>query len=120
MNLDEDKKKAFDFAGETTKQLITLSTGIVTITLTFAKDILKVEQSANKIVLMLSWVFFLISIIFGVWTLMALTGELEQIGSKKHIPTIRGKNVTVPSALQILFFVIGIGLAVAYGIISLS
>lgn len=117
--MKEEVQKAFDFAGETTKQLITLSTGIVTITITFAKDILGTGNTNDKLLLMSSWVFFLLSIILGVWTLMALTGELEQIGKKKSTPSIRGKNVTVPSALQIFCFLIGIGLAVAYGITSL-
>lgn len=118
--MNEKKQKAFDFAGDTTKQLITLSTGIITITITFTKDILGTGNASHKVLLMSSWVFFLMSIILGVWTLMALTGELEQIGKKPKDPSIRGKNVTVPSALQILFFLIGIGLAVAYGIASFA
>lgn len=128
--MKENIKKAFDFASETTKQLITLSTGIITITITFSKDILEMGKGSHTMVLITSWILFLLSIILGVWTLLALTGELEQVdktqeGSTEENepvrePSIRGKNVTVPSALQILFFLFAIGFAVAYGVVSLQ
>ena len=34
-------EKAFAFAQETTKQLITLSTAVITLTITFLKDVVK-------------------------------------------------------------------------------
>ena len=117
--MEENIKKAFDFACETTKQLITLSTGIITVTITFSKDILAMGKGGHNIILMASWILFLLSIILGVWTLMALTGELEPVGKEVKKPSIRGKNVTFPSTLQILFFLMAIGLAVAYGVVSL-
>jgi hypothetical protein len=38
--MDEQNKKAFDFAADLTKQLVTLSTSIVTLTLLFSKDLM--------------------------------------------------------------------------------
>ncbi|KQT20825.1 hypothetical protein ASG31_16700 [Chryseobacterium sp. Leaf404] len=38
--VNEQEKKAFDFAADTVKQLITLATGIIALTITFSKDIL--------------------------------------------------------------------------------
>lgn len=118
--MEERTKKAFDFASETTKQLITLSTGIITVTITFSKDLLEMGKDSHNEILIAAWILFLISIILGVWTLMALTGELEQVGKKPQKPSIRGRNVTIPSALQILTFLFAIGMAVAYGVVSLQ
>ena len=36
--MDESTKKAFDFASDVTKQLITVASAIVTISVTFSKD----------------------------------------------------------------------------------
>jgi len=49
--MKENQKKAFDFASDTTKQLITLSTAIVTLTVTFSKDIIGVGDNSPKILL---------------------------------------------------------------------
>ena len=117
-----DKKtrleKAFEFASDATKQLITLSTAIITITITFAKDIFGGSIN-NKALLMISWISFLLSIVFGVGTLLALTGELEQTENNQREPTIRKKNVTLPSILQILLFIIALSLTIVFGIVEL-
>ncbi len=77
--MKENQKKAFDFASETTKQLITISTAIITITVTFSKEIIGGADTSTKILLMVAWGLFLFSIIFGVFTLMALTGTLQPL-----------------------------------------
>jgi hypothetical protein len=38
-NLGERSKKPFDFAQETTKQLISLATGVIAVTVTSSKDL---------------------------------------------------------------------------------
>src|ERR1039458_9312351 len=66
--MTEEGKKAVDFAADVAKQMVTLSTGIVTITLLFSKEI-----AFGRAWAVLAWIFFLISTLAGLWTLMSLT-----------------------------------------------
>jgi len=118
--MDDRIKKAFDFASDSTKQLITLSTAIVTLTITFAHNILGDVNGNGKTLLSIAWIIYLISIICGVWTLLALTGTLEPIPGDKTPASIRGRNVTLPSILQILSFLIATGVIVLFGITALG
>lgn len=72
--MNDQKKMAFDFAADLTKQLITLSTGIVTLTLLFSKDLLGPKWMPVAI-----WTLFLLSTVCGLWTLMTLTGTLAPV-----------------------------------------
>jgi ketosteroid isomerase-like protein len=74
----EPAKKAFDFASEATKQLLTLSTGIIAVTITFSKDILISVPFSAKVFLMTAWGAYVLSLVFGLFTLLALTGELQE------------------------------------------
>ena len=111
--MEEPIKKAFDFAQESTKQIITLSTGVIALTITFSKDF-ATSTSGVRVIALWSWVFFLLSVLFGLWTLLALTGSLEPASGEAR-PSIRGRNVTLPSALQILMFFGALVLTVVYG-----
>ena len=128
--MEENKKKAFDFAADLTKQLITLSTAIITITVTFSKDIIGVIDDSNKYLLLFSWIVFIISILLGLMTLMALTGNLDPMPQKrsknedesKHEPiepnptlTITSKNVTSTAKWQVWTFLIALVLTCWYG-----
>lgn len=119
--MDEKSKKAFDFAKDTATQLITLSTGIIVIVITFAKDVVKNADSHGcaRFFMALACGVYLLSILAGLWHLLALTGELEQTGSTQHTPTIRGSNATIPSLAQIALFLIATLLIIVYGVLSL-
>jgi hypothetical protein len=110
-------EKAFSFAQETTKQLIALSTGVVTITITFLTNFIQDASAAAKIVMGISWGFYVLSILAGVMVLMALTGTLERMNGDEK-PSIRGRNVTGPAAAQILLFVGGITLTMVAGVLA--
>jgi hypothetical protein len=115
--MDDQTKAAFDFARDCTKQLITLATGIITLEITFKKDFVGPLPDGVHIYALLSWIAFLLSVVFGIWTLLALTGTLE---TSKNVPvSIRGKNVTIPSILQVIWFVLGLGLTVLFGVKAL-
>jgi Domain of unknown function (DUF4440) len=77
MTMPERVQKAFDFASDSTKQLITLSTGIVALTITFGKDVFQTTPFYAKVLLVIAWVIYLLSISFGILTLLSLTGVLE-------------------------------------------
>jgi hypothetical protein len=115
MKNEELRKKAFDFASETTKQLITLSTALLALSITFWD---KFQDGGSKTVLVFCWVTLFTSVLFGIGTLMALTGTLEKStedGDEKAELSIYGSNVKRPSGLQILFFLIGLLLLAVYG-----
>ena len=118
-DLNEKAKKAFEFASETTKQLLTLSTAIIALTITFSKDFVREVPSAAINFLVWSWLGYLLSILFGIWTLMALTGTLQPKRTGGKPPNIWGTNVTRPAGLQVLSFVAGLALTIAFGIRSL-
>jgi hypothetical protein len=65
-----------------------------------------------------AWCFFLISIVFGLMTLMALTGNLETASNASALPSIRSTNVRVPAILQILCFLIGMLLTILFGVLA--
>lgn len=128
--MEENQKKAFDYAVDLTKQLITLSTAIITLTVTFSKDIIGVIDNSNKYLLLFSWIVFIISILLGVLTLMALTGNLDPIPQKQPknedgsqpepikpnpILTITTKNVTSTAKWQVWTFLIALVLTCWYG-----
>ncbi len=124
--MEEQQKKAFDFASDVTKQLITLSTAIITITITFSKDMINFTDTPVKWCLLTAWVLYIFTVFFGIWTLMALTGNLQPI---KKTPaatpdkiecTINSKNIRIPSMLQIICFIAALGFTITFGYKSIS
>jgi len=110
--MDDQVKAAFDAARDTTKQLITLGTAILTLEITFSKG-----MTGIRWLLPISWGFLLLSVGCGVWTLLALTGALEPLDKSAPV-SIRGSNVTIPSMLQIILFMLGLFFTVAFGILA--
>jgi hypothetical protein len=120
--MDERQKKAFDFAADLTKQLITLSTGIVTITLLLSKDLIGPRWLAVA-----AWTFYLLSTVFGLWALMALTGTLAPLKKNPAQPAGAGhrefeigRNVRIPSILQVSAFGIATLLTLGYVFVAFA
>lgn len=107
-----DAPASFQFAKETVTQLITLATGVIGISVTFAKDVRSRSKTGDRALLFRSWIALLLSIVFGVWTLMALTGSLAQDDVSQK--TIYEFNVAFPSALQIIVFLVGIAMLIRH------
>src|SRR4030095_11197701 len=106
----------FDFAQELCKQLITLATGLIGLTITFWKDVIGTSPVKAPWLAHLSWYALLASAFFGIWMLMALTGILAPIKPPaNYTPSIRALNVVFPSMLQILTFAAGLVLLVIFG-----
>ena len=77
MTKDERIKKSYDFAADLSKQMITLSTAIITLCVAFTDKVFTSEAAqANSIWLMWSLGVFVVSISVGVFHLMGLTGQL--------------------------------------------
>ena len=62
---------------------------------------------------------YVVSIVFVVVTLMALTGSLERKEPEAVAPSIRGRNVTVPATIQIFLFLGGILTTTVAGLVAL-
>ena len=73
--MDENIKMSFDFAWNLSEQIITLSTIILGFTATFAKEF---RAGAHSYIASISfaWILYLLSILFGLLSFMALTGAL--------------------------------------------
>jgi hypothetical protein len=111
-------EKSFDFAADLSKQLITLASGIIAITVTFSKDIFTNAPPDAKNWLVASWIVFFISILGGIWSLMALTGTLDPIGKEARI-SIQGANCRIPALFQIVLFLVAFALTIIYAIKAL-
>jgi hypothetical protein len=103
--MEEHIRLAFTLAKELTTQLITLATGIITVTATFARDYGKPGDKASHRSLLLAWVLYLLSILLGILTWMALVGVLTSLdgtGAKtfRQFPD----NARMLAGLQIVFF----------------
>jgi hypothetical protein len=99
--------KAFDFAQETTKQVLTLASGIIAITLTFLNGKLAAYKGSTATWLEIGWCLYLASILFGIGALMALSGNLERPNKPNEPakpPSIYRGNIRTPASLQLLAF----------------
>src|SRR5262245_40732628 len=113
--MDEQDKLAFEFARDTTIQLLTLSTGVVALTVTFGAQIVGGTPVHLKWLAVVCWVCLLVSVLFGLLTLMALTGTLEPLEGQQR-PSIRGANVTRPAVLQIVMFFLGLVFGLSFAV----
>jgi hypothetical protein len=109
--------KSFQFAQDTTKQLMTLSTGIIALTITFSRDVVKNPSVSGHSLLLWALGAFLFSTVCGVVTLMALTGNLVGAADDKE-PSIYARDVRIPSMLQALSFAAALALTLLYGLSS--
>lgn len=118
--MDDQSQRAFEFAQDTVKQVIALSTGIMALTITFQKDFIHSSSNIAGPFIMLSWIFFLISVSFGLWTLCALTGRLGSEGTSECTAgsPIYDKAITNPAMLQLACFFVGLVCTVLFGIIA--
>jgi hypothetical protein len=112
--MDRRSEKAFDFAQEATKQLITLSTGVIALTITFLTDVIKGAPAGSAGFLQAAWVLYLVSIVFGILTLLMLTGNLERPGDGQR-PSIYRGNVVACSIGQVLSFTLALVLTLVFG-----
>lgn len=117
---DQDRneriKLSFEFARDTTKLLITLAVSIITLTITFSNDFIGEGLSDDtKLFVLFAWGAFFFSIVCGCWTLLALTGSLTDADHGDIFST----NITIPSAIQIISFLIGLVLTVVFGALAL-
>jgi hypothetical protein len=108
-------EKAFDFAQDCAKQMLTLATGIIAVTITLFNSFAAHAPGGAKIFLSISWIMYLISAAFGVWTLLALTGTLARPAPDPEASSIYGSNIRSPAIIQLAFFLLGLACSVGGG-----
>ena len=102
--MDDQKQKAFSIVEELTKQLISLSTLIVTLMMTLGKDFKGTDGIKAEIkVFFYPWLLLFISIFFGICVFMRLAGVLDKY--KANEASIYKARIF--SILQIITFLIG-------------
>lgn len=113
---DSTRQKAFDFAQQATKQLITLATGIIALTITFLTDVVDEIDGVAMWFLRASWISYLLSVVAGFMTLLTLAGQLERPGDEG--PSIYAKPITIFSVSQVVTFLVALTLTLAFGFLS--
>ncbi|MCK1741250.1 hypothetical protein IVA80_10315 [Bradyrhizobium sp. 139] len=102
---------SFQFAKEIATQLITLSSALIAVSVTFLKDF----RSDNLKPLRISWGLYIAAIVCGVWTLMTLTGTLEGLSAPGKTFAAFADSTRVAAAAQIIFFIAGTISLVVFG-----
>jgi hypothetical protein len=109
-----EKTKPFDYAQDVTKQVLTLSTGVVTITIAFMKDISKNAPEDARIALFSAWGLFALSIAAGICTLLNLTGRVGKADDAASTGINAGA-VRLFSIAQLACFALAIAGTVYFG-----
>ena len=117
--MDDRARIEFEFAQEVSKQLLGLATGVTALTITFADTFIKRSGGDSSWLVHLAWLAFLVSIVFGVLTLGALTGVLgDRSGTTS--PSVNAKNILLMGQLQAVTFLLGMALTCAYGVTTVA
>src|SRR5216683_4977881 len=99
--VQEWRKQSFDFAADSTKQLITVAAGIVTATVLFSKDLDAISRGWAYA----SWVALILSVMFGIAVLLNLSGNLTNAAEGKYrTPSLIADGIRFFSICQIGMF----------------
>jgi hypothetical protein len=74
--MDDQTKQAFTGASDWAKQIMTLSTGIVTLTVTLSDKIFGDLSAGAQWLLFIAWALYIASILGGIWVLTRLNDTL--------------------------------------------
>lgn len=113
--------EGYKSANELTKQLLTLATGVIALSITFTKDILRDAPQRVTLLIKLSWFTYLLSICFGMWAMMSLTGMIFKVSAEGVASVLQNPygSAILPSSLQILTFVVGTLFIILFGVKAL-
>jgi hypothetical protein len=112
-------------AADTAKQILTLSTAVITLTVTlFDKLVPAPVGNAPRLIpgaLVAAWVLLGLSLLAALWTLIAITGTLDSIddftnGRSPLMPSGRAanaRNIAIPASVMMVLFLLGIALTIS-------
>lgn len=110
MNSDSKTKVEIDLVEKITKQIITLSSGIVVVLITilgYFLDVFEVLPSSLIQIIFVSNLLFWISIIFGILVYGSLISSIHEVKEIKEVD-VHGGNIKWFAILQWLTFILGI------------
>ena len=110
-----DLLAGYKHANDLCIQLISLATLILGLSITFMRDVLK--RHSPTWALKVSWICLLVSIVFGIWMMMAITGDIFRItADPENVKAVMyHSNLALPSAMQIVTFIAGISFLIVFG-----
>jgi hypothetical protein len=125
-------ERSFDLVSDITKQVIALSAGIITFSVTFAHDFANHAGRAH-ILLAVSWAAYAVSVGFGCLTLMASAGVQSAKAGALAVPeaqrttaqaaeaaaTVFAPNIRWMGMLQLATFLVAIVLTAVAGVLAL-
>lgn len=105
---------------DVSKQVVTLSTAIITVTLAFSKDIVGAAKltSGDRWLVGGAWGLLVVSIVAGVWCMYAATASIEN-GDTGSSVSVYDSNVAIPMGIQQIAFVLALVLIVIFGVVAL-
>ena len=113
--MKETTKQAFSVAIDAVKQLITLSTGVLALTVTFNDKVLGDKPHGPYWLLIVALICHLCSICCGIFALYGVANTMENADEDAlGEPTILTPEIKNPARLQILSFVFGLSFLVMY------
>lgn len=114
--------EGFRSANDLVKEMITLATGILALSITFTRDVVKTTNPSAIRLLKLSWIFYLLSVCFGIWAMMAVTGMIFKFGQQGRDAILADPfgSSSIPALLQILSFITATILIINFGGKALS
>ncbi|MCG6904051.1 MAG: hypothetical protein LJE68_15360 [Rhodobacter sp.] len=109
----ERPTRGLDKAFDCMKHITTLCTGIIGLTVTFAEKFKPANSDLSvPHSLKIAWVLFTVSLFFSLWSLLAITGSLNEIDAGKGSNNALSPNVRFPSLIAIVLFIAAIGFTV--------
>jgi hypothetical protein len=112
VGLKPNIEKAFEFAADVAKQMITLSSAIIALTVTFTKDFVPNREFLARRTLFAAWISFFVCILTGIGVLLNLAGNLER---RVDDLSIYNGGIVLFGFLQVISFLVGLGLVIAFG-----
>jgi hypothetical protein len=112
-----DHERSFNFAQSVVVQLLTVAVAVTTITITFYGDIEAHSNLATRSLLISSWWSFIVSVAFGSFCLLEMTGLVGKVQGDEGIYS---KSVRVPAMFQVAFFMIALTLVVIGGALAVA
>lgn len=110
-----DPVKQLDYAKDAITQVMTLCSGILTISLIFSHNWAPDPSPNATLILRLAWVALLIAIILGIWGMSALAGI-----AYKGEGNLQRLSVRVPWLLQITAFLAGVCLLIWFANVAMA
>ena len=117
--LDDQTKQAFTSATDWAKQILTLSTGIVTLTVAFSDKIFGDLSDGERWTLWIAWGLYVVSIVGGVSLLSTLTGTLARAAEPKP-DDVYAKNNRIAAFVQLGAFVAATIAIVVFGFMAVG